>query len=68
MSPNDFRKISYPEQKISTVLLTDYARTHKQKDTWTSVNLELTSTEVGQLKIDTLKMLFNNSDGIYVPK
>ena len=32
MSPKDFRKISHPEQKISTVQLTDHRRTHAHTD------------------------------------
>ena len=49
MSPEDFRKISHPEPKILNSLV-NWSHTHRQTDRRTSVNLELTPPEVGQLK------------------
>ena len=49
MSAKDFRKISHLEPKILNSLV-NWSHTHRQTDRRTSVNLELTPPEVGQLK------------------
>ena len=49
MSPKDFRKIYHLEPKILNSLV-NWSQTHRQTDRRTSVNLELTPPEVGQLK------------------
>ena len=49
MSPEDFRKISHPEPKILNSLV-NCGCTHGQTHAHTSVNLELTPPEEGQLK------------------